>query len=47
MLSPQSARLYEEKLTEPEQAIEQLRKLLEETPGDAEALVVLDRDIHR
>jgi tetratricopeptide (TPR) repeat protein len=42
-LLAQSARLYEEKLTEPEQAIEQLRRLLEETPGDPEALVSLDR----
>ena len=38
MLFAQSARIFEENLAEPEQAVEQLRKLLEETPGDAEAL---------
>ena len=43
MLFTQSARIFEEKLTESEQAVEQLRKLLEETPGDPEALSSLDR----
>jgi tetratricopeptide (TPR) repeat protein len=43
MLFAQSARTFEEKLGEPEQAVEQLRKLLEETPGDPEALGALDR----
>ena len=32
MLFAQSARIFEEKLTEPDQAVDQLRKLLEETP---------------
>ena len=43
MLLAQSAHLYEQQLSEPEQAIDQLRRLLEETPGDAEALADLDR----
>ncbi len=43
MLLAQSAHLYEQQLSEPEQAIDQLRRLLEETPGDAEALSDLDR----
>ena len=43
LLFAQSARIFEEHLAEPEQAVEQLRKLLEETPGDAEALGALDR----
>ena len=38
LLFAQSARIFETQLAEPEQAVEQLRKLLEETPGDAEAL---------
>jgi hypothetical protein len=37
-LLAQSAALFEEKLTEPEQASSSCAKLLEETPGDAEAL---------
>ena len=43
LLFAQSARIFEENLTEPDQAVDQLRKLLEETPGDDEALVSLDR----
>ena len=43
MLLAQSAHIYEQQLSEPEQAIDQLRRLLEETPGDAEALSDLDR----
>jgi tetratricopeptide (TPR) repeat protein len=43
MLFAQSAAIFEDKLGEPEQAVEQLRKLLEEVPGDGEALVALDR----
>jgi golgin subfamily B member 1 len=43
MLFMQSARIYEEKLSEPDRAIEQLRSLLAETPGDGEALGDLDR----
>jgi tetratricopeptide (TPR) repeat protein len=43
MLFMQSARIFEEKLTEPDRAIEQLRALLAETPGDGEALADLDR----
>jgi tetratricopeptide (TPR) repeat protein len=43
LLLAQSARIFEENLSEPDQAVDQLRKLLEETPGDAEALVALDR----
>ena len=43
LLFAQSARIFEENLGESEQAIDQLRKLLEETPGDAEALASLDR----
>ncbi len=38
MLRMQSARIYETQLTEPDQAIAELRKVLEETPGDVEAL---------
>ncbi len=43
MLFMQSARIYEENLSEPDRAIEQLRALLVETPGDGEALTDLDR----
>jgi golgin subfamily B member 1 len=43
MLFLQSARIYEENLSEPDAAIEQLRALLAETPGDGEALSDLDR----
>jgi tetratricopeptide (TPR) repeat protein len=43
MLRMQSARLYETELAEPEQAISELRKVLEESPRDAEALGDLDR----
>ncbi len=43
MLFMQSARIYEEKLSEPDRAMEQLRALLAETPGDGEALGDLDR----
>ena len=43
MLFMQSARIYEQNLTEPDRAIEQLRALLAETPGDGEALTDLDR----
>ncbi|HEY4393736.1 MAG TPA: tetratricopeptide repeat protein, partial [Polyangia bacterium] len=43
MLFMQSARIYEQNLTEPDRAIEQLRALLTETPGDGEALADLDR----
>ena len=43
MLRMQSARLYETQLAEPEQAISELRKVLEESPRDAEALTDLDR----
>src|SRR4029079_13131063 len=43
LLFAQSARIFEENLTEPDQAVDQLRKLLEETPGDDEALLSLDR----
>ena len=43
MLFMQSARIYEQNLTEPDRAIEQLRALLAETPGDGEALADLDR----
>ena len=43
MLFMQSARIYEENLSEPDRAIEQLRALLDETPGDGEALGDLDR----
>jgi tetratricopeptide (TPR) repeat protein len=43
LLFAQSAEVFEEKLNEPDQAVEQLRKLLEETPGDSAALVALDR----
>ncbi len=43
MLFMQSAHIYEEKLSEPDRAIEQLRALLAETPGDGEALADLDR----
>ena len=43
MLFMQSARIYEEKLHDPDRAIEQLRGVLNETPGDGEALEDLDR----
>jgi tetratricopeptide (TPR) repeat protein len=43
MLFMQSAHIFEEKLSEPDRAIEQLRALLAETPGDGEALADLDR----
>ncbi len=43
MLFMQSARIYEDNLNEPDAAIEQLRSLLAETPGDGEALADLDR----
>jgi tetratricopeptide (TPR) repeat protein len=43
MLFLQSARIYEEKLSEPDSAIDQLRALLAETPNDGEALADLDR----
>jgi tetratricopeptide (TPR) repeat protein len=43
MLLMQSAHIYEENLSEPDAAIEQLRALLAETPGDGEALADLDR----
>src|SRR4029079_5553668 len=43
LLFAQSAKIFEENLAEPDQAVDQLRKLLEETPGDAEALGALDR----
>ena len=43
MLLLQSARFYEEKLGDAEQAIVELRRLLDENPGDAEALASLDR----
>ncbi|HEX3902026.1 MAG TPA: tetratricopeptide repeat protein [Polyangia bacterium] len=43
MLFMQSARVYEENLADPDRAIEQLRALLVETPGDGEALADLDR----
>ncbi|HXU60080.1 MAG TPA: tetratricopeptide repeat protein, partial [Polyangia bacterium] len=43
MLFMQSARIYDEKLSEPDRAVEQLRALLGETPGDGEALADLDR----
>jgi tetratricopeptide (TPR) repeat protein len=43
LLFAQSARIFEENLTEPDQAVDQLRRLLEETPGDPEALTSLDR----
>ncbi|HXJ20416.1 MAG TPA: tetratricopeptide repeat protein [Polyangia bacterium] len=43
MLFMQSARIFEEKLSEPDRAIEQLRALLAETQGDGEALADLDR----
>ena len=42
-MDPNAARIFEEHLGESDQAIDQLRKLLEETPGDAEALASLDR----
>jgi tetratricopeptide (TPR) repeat protein len=38
-----TARLYEDKLHEPDQAANELRSLLEENPGDDEALESLDR----
>ncbi|HLK90742.1 MAG TPA: tetratricopeptide repeat protein [Polyangia bacterium] len=43
MLFLQSARIHEENLGDAERAIEQLRALLTETPGDGEALAELDR----
>jgi tetratricopeptide (TPR) repeat protein len=43
MLFLQSARIHEENLGDAERAIEQLRALLAETPGDGEALAELDR----
>ncbi|HZL19564.1 MAG TPA: tetratricopeptide repeat protein, partial [Polyangia bacterium] len=43
MLFLQSARIYEEKLSEADSAIDQLRALLAETPNDGEALADLDR----
>jgi tetratricopeptide (TPR) repeat protein len=43
MLFLQSARVYEENLGDAERAVEQLRALLVETPGDGEALAELDR----
>src|SRR4029079_12575260 len=39
----QAARLYDEKLTEADQAVSQLRAVLDEVPMDAEALNLLDR----
>ncbi len=38
MLFMQSARIYDEKLREPERAVEQLRAVLDDDPGDGEAL---------
>jgi tetratricopeptide (TPR) repeat protein len=43
MLLMLSARLYEGELGEAEQAVVELRRLLDESPGDAEALENLDR----
>ncbi len=43
MLFMQSARIFEEKLNDPDRAVEQLRAVLNETPGDGEALEDLDR----
>ncbi|HVV50142.1 MAG TPA: hypothetical protein VHO06_10820, partial [Polyangia bacterium] len=43
MLFLQSARIHEQNLGDAERAIEQLRALLAETPGDGEALAELDR----
>jgi tetratricopeptide (TPR) repeat protein len=43
MLLMQSAHVFEENLGDPDAAIEQLRTLLGETPGDGEALADLDR----
>jgi tetratricopeptide (TPR) repeat protein len=39
----QTARLYDEKLTEPDQAVSQLRAVLDEIPADPEALDLLDQ----
>ena len=43
MLLMLSARLYEGELAEPEQAVVELRRVLDENPGDDEALANLDR----
>jgi tetratricopeptide (TPR) repeat protein len=43
MLLMLAARLYEGELAEPEQAVLELRRVLDETPGDEEALANLDR----
>ena len=47
MLFMQSARIFEEKLSDPDRAVEQLRAVLNETPGDGEALEDLDRVLDR
>jgi tetratricopeptide (TPR) repeat protein len=43
MLLMLSARLYEAELSEPDQAAAELRRVLDENPGDEEALANLDR----
>jgi tetratricopeptide (TPR) repeat protein len=46
-LRMQAARLYDEKLSESDQAVAQLRAILDDTPGDAESLELLDRILTR
>ena len=42
-----SARVFEEKLSEPDEAASQLRAVLDSNPGDADALAMLDRIFSR